>query len=98
MLELIHDLAPQQERQPDPVVAPAARRRIHLRSRRGDGQGHRRDARADRGAEGLAGRVYELRIKGDQAAFIDDAARPPATRSSDTDEDVMRVFVPGRDG
>ena len=30
---------PQQGREPDPVVAPAARRRVHLRPRRGDGQG-----------------------------------------------------------
>ena len=43
-----------QERQPDPVVAPAARRRIHLRPRGGDGQGHGRDLRADRGAQGHA--------------------------------------------
>ena len=34
MLELIRDLGAQQGRQPDPLVAPAARRRVHLRSRR----------------------------------------------------------------
>ena len=31
MLELIRDLGAQQGRQPDPLVAPAARRRVHLR-------------------------------------------------------------------
>ena len=48
MLELVRDLGAQQGRQPDPVVAPAARRRIHLRSRRRDGQGAGGGPRADR--------------------------------------------------
>ena len=48
MLELVRDLGAQQGRQPDPLVAPAARRRIHLRPRRRDGQGRGRGARADR--------------------------------------------------
>ena len=39
MLELVHDLGAQQGRQPDSVVAPAARRRVHLRSRHRHGQG-----------------------------------------------------------
>ena len=52
MLELVRDLGPQQGRQPDPVVASPARRRIHLRLRRRHGQGAGRDAGADRGAEG----------------------------------------------
>ncbi len=43
---------PQQERQPDPLVAPPARRRVHLRSRRRDGQGAGRRAGADRRVEG----------------------------------------------
>ena len=38
----------QQGGQPDPVVAPAARRRVHLRLRRRHGQGAGRDAGADR--------------------------------------------------
>ena len=46
MLELIRDLGAQQGRQPDPVVAPAARRRIHLRPRRRDRQGRRSRRRA----------------------------------------------------
>ena len=45
--------------------------------------------------KGTAGRVYELRIKGDQARVHRGAARPRATKCHDTDEDVMRVFVPG---
>ena len=43
---------PQQGRQPDPLVAPPARRRVHLRLRRRHGQGAGRDAGADRRAEG----------------------------------------------
>jgi ABC-2 type transport system ATP-binding protein len=44
--------------------------------------------------KGPAGRVYELRIKGDSAAFID-VLRREGYECHDTDEDVMRVFVPG---
>ena len=55
MLELIRDLAREQRRQPDPLLASAARRRIHLRPRRRHRQGKRGRGRADRGAEG-AGR------------------------------------------
>ena len=46
---------PQQERQPDSLLAPAARRRVHLRPRRRDGQGADRGAGADRGVEGSRG-------------------------------------------
>ena len=64
MLELVRDLGAQQGRQPDPVVAPAARRRIHLRSRRRDGQGTRRGRRArSPRSSSRAGRVFELRVK-----------------------------------
>jgi ABC-2 type transport system ATP-binding protein len=44
--------------------------------------------------KGPAGRVYELRIKGDTAAFID-VLRREGYECKNTDEDVMRVFVPG---
>lgn len=44
--------------------------------------------------KGPAGRVYELRIKGDAAAFIDVLQRE-GYECKNTDEDVMRVFVPG---
>src|SRR5262245_31160218 len=44
--------------------------------------------------KGPAGRVYELRIKGESAAFID-VLRREGYECHDTDEDVMRVFVPG---
>ena len=44
--------------------------------------------------KGPAGRVYELRIKGDSSAFID-VLRREGYECHDTDEDVMRVFVPG---
>jgi ABC-2 type transport system ATP-binding protein len=43
--------------------------------------------------KGTRGRVYELRIKGDQAAFID-VLRGQGFDCHDTDEDVIRVFVP----
>jgi ABC-2 type transport system ATP-binding protein len=44
--------------------------------------------------KGPAGRVYEVRIKGDSAAFIS-VVRGEGYECHDTDEDVMRVFVPG---
>jgi len=43
--------------------------------------------------KGPAGRVYELRIKGDLPAFIDALAKEGMDTHA-TDEDVMRVFVP----
>ena len=89
----------QQGRQPDPLVASPARRRIHLRLRRRDGQGAGRDAGADRRAQGARpGRVYELRIKGDLRGFLDVLAQARAWKPMSTDEDVMRVFVPAAVG
>ena len=44
--------------------------------------------------KGTHGRVYELRIKGDQAQFIE-TLKAAGYEVKDTDEDVMRVFVPG---
>jgi ABC-2 type transport system ATP-binding protein len=43
--------------------------------------------------KGPRGRVYELRIKGDTPQFID-VLRQAGYDCHDTDEDVMRVFVP----
>jgi ABC-2 type transport system ATP-binding protein len=43
--------------------------------------------------KGPAGRVFELRIKGDLPAFVDELERAGMECHS-TDEDVMRVFVP----
>src|SRR3954465_10242972 len=43
--------------------------------------------------KGPAGRVFELRIKGDLPAFVD-VLRAAGMESTSTDEDVMRVFVP----
>jgi ABC-2 type transport system ATP-binding protein len=43
--------------------------------------------------KGPAGRVFELRIKGDLPAFID-VLREAGMECHSTDEDVMRVFVP----
>jgi ABC-2 type transport system ATP-binding protein len=43
--------------------------------------------------KGPAGRVFELRIKGDLPAFID-VLRAAGMECNWTDEDVMRVFVP----
>jgi ABC-2 type transport system ATP-binding protein len=44
--------------------------------------------------KGTTGRVFEVRVKGDQARFI--AALSEANlECQETDEDVMRVFVPG---
>jgi ABC-2 type transport system ATP-binding protein len=44
--------------------------------------------------KGPAGRVYELRIKGDSTEFIK-VLRREGYECHDTEEDVMRVFVPG---
>jgi ABC-2 type transport system ATP-binding protein len=44
--------------------------------------------------KGKGGRVYEMRIKGDQRMFID-VLTAAGYEVHDTDEDVMRVFVPG---
>jgi ABC-2 type transport system ATP-binding protein len=44
--------------------------------------------------KGPAGRVYELRVKGDTPTFID-VLRREGYDCHDTDEDIMRVFVPG---
>jgi ABC-2 type transport system ATP-binding protein len=44
--------------------------------------------------KGPAGRVYELRIKGDTPQFIE-VLRRQGYDCHDTDEDIMRVFVPG---
>jgi ABC-2 type transport system ATP-binding protein len=44
--------------------------------------------------KGPAGRVYEVRIKGDTPQFIS-VLRAQGYECHDTDEDIMRVFVPG---
>jgi ABC-2 type transport system ATP-binding protein len=44
--------------------------------------------------KGPAGRVYEVRVKGPLAPFIE-ALRGAGMECHETDEDVMRVFVPG---
>ena len=101
MLELVRDLGAQQGRQPDPLVAPAARRRIHLRPRRRDGQGAR--SRPPGPIDALKqprGRVFELRVKTPAAtssAFVE-RLRAAGLDCHATDEDVMRVFVPGDGG
>jgi len=46
--------------------------------------------------KGTTGRVYELRVKGDEAAFID-TLRAAGLDVKNTEDDVMRVFVPGVD-
>jgi ABC-2 type transport system ATP-binding protein len=43
---------------------------------------------------GTAGRVYEIRIKGDQDHFIE-VLKAAGYEVHDSDEDVMRVFIPG---
>jgi ABC-2 type transport system ATP-binding protein len=43
--------------------------------------------------KGPAGRVYELRIKGDLPGFLEVLAKE-GMDANGTDEDVMRVFVP----
>jgi ABC-2 type transport system ATP-binding protein len=47
--------------------------------------------------KGPGGRVYELRIKGDTAKLIA-VLRDHGYECRDTDEDIMRVFVPGENG
>jgi ABC-2 type transport system ATP-binding protein len=47
--------------------------------------------------KGTTGRVYEMRIKGDEAQFIS-VLRSEGYDVKDSDEDVMRVFVPGLAG
>ena len=44
--------------------------------------------------KGPSGRVYEVRVKGDLAPFIV-ALHAIGMECRETDEDVMRVFVPG---
>jgi ABC-2 type transport system ATP-binding protein len=44
--------------------------------------------------KGTTGRVYELRIKGDQIKFID-VLKAAGYEVHDSDGDVLRVFVPG---
>jgi ABC-2 type transport system ATP-binding protein len=44
--------------------------------------------------KGPAGRVYEVRVKGDQAAFLA-RLREAGLECHETDDDVIRVFVPG---
>jgi ABC-2 type transport system ATP-binding protein len=43
--------------------------------------------------KGQGGRVFELRVKGDEAAFVD-VLHAAGLECRETDEDVMRVFVP----
>ncbi len=47
--------------------------------------------------KGPSGRVYEVRVKGDLAPFIA-ALQGAGMECRETDEDVMRVFVPGTVG
>ena len=44
--------------------------------------------------KGPAGRVFEVRVKGDSDLFVE-AARAADFKCHETDEDIMRVFVPG---
>ena len=61
-------------------------------------KGTRRDRTArSRRSRAPHGRVYELRVKGDAGAVHRACCGRPATTCKDTDEDVMRVFVPGAD-
>lgn len=46
--------------------------------------------------KGPAGRVYELRVKGDTRHLLS-VLRTEGFDCHDTDEDIMRVFVPGED-
>ena len=47
--------------------------------------------------KGPAGRVYEVRVKGELAPFVA-ALHGAGMECRSTDEDVMRVFVPGTRG
>lgn len=44
--------------------------------------------------KGPAGRVFEVRVKGELAPFIA-ALHADGMEAHETDEDIMRVFVPG---
>ncbi len=44
--------------------------------------------------KGTGGRVYEMRVKGDEAHFLG-VLRSSGYDVKDTDQDVMRVFIPG---
>ena len=70
---------PQQGRQPDPLVAPAARRRVHLRPRRRAQPGARRDAGPDRRAEGPARQRVRAAHQGRSGRVRRDAARRRAS-------------------
>jgi ABC-2 type transport system ATP-binding protein len=45
------------------------------------------------GLKGHGGRVFELRVKGESAAFVE-VLRAAGLECHETDEDIMRVFVP----
>src|SRR5215204_4595495 len=44
--------------------------------------------------KGTRGRVYEMRVKGDQQRFIE-VLKTAGYEVKDTDDDVLRVFIPG---
>jgi ABC-2 type transport system ATP-binding protein len=46
--------------------------------------------------KGTTGRVYEMRVKGDEAAFVE-TLRASGLDVKNTEDDIMRVFVPGVD-
>jgi ABC-2 type transport system ATP-binding protein len=46
------------------------------------------------GLKGHGGRVFEMRVKGDSAAFVG-VLHAAGLECHETDEDIMRVFVPG---
>ena len=100
MLELVRDLAHNKGVNLIRLVAPAARRRVHLRPRRRDGQGADRGRRADRGAEAAA--RAGVRAAGEDADGARRVRRARCARAGlechATDDDVMRVFVPGEGG
>jgi hypothetical protein len=49
------------------------------------------------GLKGEASRVFEVRVKGDQAPFIA-ALTAAGMECHDTEEDFIRVFIPGATG
>ena len=94
MLALVRDIAHNKGDHLDPVVAPAARRRVRLRPRRRARQGRASRPQGPIATlKGPGGRVFELRVKGD-ATRSSAALRAAGLECHATDDDVMRVFVP----
>ena len=99
MLELVRDLAHNKGRQPDPVLARAARRGVHVRLGRRHGQGPDCGGRTHRSPQAAARpRLRAARQDIVRHRTFFGQLRAAGLECHATDEDVVRVFVPGEGG